>query len=212
MEEKTNVLIVEDDKGLGEFLSTCLKEKGFSVEIVEDGGSALSHIEKRPPDLILLDIMIPVVDGFEVCCKLKQQEKFQNIPIIIITARSDQDSMMAGFESGVDDYLVKPLDTYELILKIEKALKVKELIDGLRKNLVNMSSEICPSISAIKKEAELLLKGKYGNLSKEQVQAIKNILKQISLYKKSSDFVSAQQHTHRMKSAIKRVKHKTQNL
>ncbi|MEK9148619.1 MAG: response regulator [Candidatus Desantisbacteria bacterium] len=141
MEEKTNVLIVEDDKGLGEFLSTCLKEKGFFVEIVEDGGSALSHIEKKPPDLILLDIMIPVVDGFEVCCKLKQQEKFQNIPIIIITARSDQDSMSAGFESGTDDYIVKPFDAYELILKMEKALKVKGLIDGLRKNLSDMKKQ-----------------------------------------------------------------------
>ncbi|MFH0775670.1 MAG: response regulator [bacterium] len=172
MEEKTNVLIVEDDKELGEFLSICLKEKGFSVEIVEDGGSALSHVEKQPPDLILLDIMIPVVDGFEVCCELKQQEKFQNIPIIIITARSDQDSMAAGFESGVDDYLVKPFDAYELILKMEKALKVKSLIDELRKNLSNMSSETCPSISTIKEEAELLLNGKYGDLSEEQKKKV----------------------------------------
>ncbi|MBU1261611.1 response regulator [bacterium] len=172
MEEKTHILIVEDDKNLGEFLSTCLKEKGFLTEIVEDGGSALSYIKKQPPDLILLDIMIPVIDGFEVCCELKQQEKFQNIPIIIITARSDQDSMAAGFESGVDDYLVKPFDTYELILKMEKALKVKALIDGLKKNLFNMTSETCPSISTIKEEAEALLNGEYGELSKEQKKKV----------------------------------------
>jgi DNA-binding response OmpR family regulator len=172
MEEKAHILIVEDDKNLGEFLSICLKEKGFFVEIVEDGGSALSRIEKQPPDLILLDIMIPVVDGFEVCSELKRQEKFQNIPIIIITARSDQDSMSAGFESGVDDYLIKPFNAYELILKAEKALKVKGLINELGKNLVNISSEICPSISSIKKEAGFLLNGKYGELSEEQKKKV----------------------------------------
>jgi signal transduction histidine kinase len=185
--EKQKILIVEDDIPLAETIKESLEDIGYySVEIVEDGGRALAYIKKEIPDLILLDLMVPVVDGFEVCYRIKQEERFENIPIIIITARDDRDSRIKGFESGADDYLTKPFDSDELILRIERSLKISHLAKELAREkkdvkeeerlksefLSNMSHEFCTPINVIIGEAQLLLKGVYGPLSEKQREKI----------------------------------------
>ncbi len=119
------ILVVEDDVTLQETLAYNLKRQGYEVAAVDDGPSALEQARAIHPDLILLDIMLPGMDGFEVCRVLRQE---MSTPVLMLTARDDEIDRVVGLEVGADDYLVKPFSMRELLARIKALLRRVRLI------------------------------------------------------------------------------------
>jgi len=119
----TRILIVEDDRDIAELVGRYLDKAGFSTEILGSGRDALASIMKRPPDLLVLDLMLPQVDGLEVCRLVRSNEKTAAIPIIMLTARADESERIVGLEMGADDYLAKPFSPNELVARVRALLR-----------------------------------------------------------------------------------------
>ena len=119
------ILIVEDDFSLAENIKVLLKSKGFEVEFAPDGDIAMKKAKEFEPDLVLLDIMIPKLSGFEVCRQLRTNEKTSHIRILMTTGLDRVADVEKAFSSGCTDYILKPYDSDRLLKKIEKVLKKK---------------------------------------------------------------------------------------
>jgi DNA-binding response OmpR family regulator len=120
-----SILVVEDDTSLRETLAYNLKREEYSVQAVGDGQLAVEAARKHHPDLVLLDLMLPGLDGFEVCRILRQE---MNIPILILTARDDEIDRVIGLEIGADDYITKPFSMRELMARVKAHLRRERLI------------------------------------------------------------------------------------
>ncbi len=118
-----NVLIVEDEPPLVELLSYNLEKAGFQAQIARDGDEALLAVEERRPDLVLLDWMLPYVSGIEICRRLRRNPETRDLPIIILTARGEEDDRIRGLEAGADDYVVKPFSPSELVARVRAVLR-----------------------------------------------------------------------------------------
>lgn len=126
MEENAiKILVVDDEPDILEFISYNLKKEGYRVSTAKDGMKAIQVAQTDPPDLIILDIMMPGLDGVEVCRKLRDLPLFKNTLIIFLTARSEDYSEIAGFDVGADDYIAKPIRPRVLIARINALLKRK---------------------------------------------------------------------------------------
>ncbi len=118
------ILIVEDEKDLVKSLEYNLRKEGYQTRIAYDGQSAIEHAGKSPhPDLILLDLMLPDISGTEVCRQLKGDEATKHIPVIMVTAKGSEIDRVVGFELGVDDYVIKPFNVRELLLRVRAVLR-----------------------------------------------------------------------------------------
>jgi two-component system phosphate regulon response regulator PhoB len=117
------VLIVEDDLSHAEVLRYNLAREGFDVSLVENGDLAMSAIETQPPDLVVLDWMIPGLSGIEVCRRLRRRPGSRSLPVIMVTARGEETDRIEGLESGADDYVVKPFSPSELLARIRALLR-----------------------------------------------------------------------------------------
>jgi two-component system phosphate regulon response regulator PhoB len=117
------VLIVDDDPDILRLVSYNLKQAGFEAVGAETGRKALEIVQGRPPDLIILDVMLPDVDGMEVCRTLRRHESSRLIPIIMLTARGEEIDRVVGFELGADDYVMKPFSPRELVLRVKSILR-----------------------------------------------------------------------------------------
>ncbi|MGB8383784.1 MAG: MtrAB system response regulator MtrA [Dermatophilaceae bacterium] len=117
---KGRVLVVDDDLALAEMLSIVLKQEGFEVAHVADGAAALPAFHDVRPDLVLLDLMLPGLDGMEVCRRIRAES---GVPIVMLTARTDTVDVVVGLESGADDYVVKPFKPQELIARVRARLR-----------------------------------------------------------------------------------------
>jgi len=115
---KVSILVVEDDSDILGLLTYNLRAAGYEVLTCEEGYAALTVAKQRLPDLILLDLMIPGLDGFEVCKELKRSAETRNIPVIMLTARGEEIDRIVGLELGADDYVVKPFSPRELMLRV----------------------------------------------------------------------------------------------
>ena len=122
MSAKT-ILIIEDERDLAELLAFNLKSEGFQPLIALDGISGLETARKSLPDLILLDLMLPGMLGIDVCRILKQDAKTAAIPVVMLTAKSEEIDQAVGFEIGADDYIAKPFSTRILLLRIKAVLQ-----------------------------------------------------------------------------------------
>lgn len=120
---KTLILIVEDDTDILQLLTYNMQAAGFDVLTAMDGHAALTAARQRLPDLIMLDLMIPGIDGFEVCKELKRNAETTKIPVIMLTAKGEEMDRIVGLELGADDYVVKPFSPRELILRIRAVLR-----------------------------------------------------------------------------------------
>ena len=127
-----NILVVEDDRNISELIHMYLVKEGFDVRIAADGGKAIEEFQKQVPDLILLDIMLPVMDGWAVCAKIRETSK---VPIIMLTAKSEVFDRIQGLEMGADDYIVKPFEMKELIARINAVLRRTEIPNDTTKRL-----------------------------------------------------------------------------
>ena len=114
------VLVIEDNANIAELLRLYLEKDGFEVSIAVDGGKGVSEFERFNPDLVLLDIMLPVMDGWSVCREIRSTSK---TPIIMLTAKGETLDKVSGLEMGADDYVVKPFDVKELIARIHAVMR-----------------------------------------------------------------------------------------
>ena len=128
-----NILVVEDDSNISDLLRMYLEKEGFDVRIARDGGRAVEEFEKKEPDMVLLDIMLPVLDGWGVCAKIREKSK---VPIIMLTAKGEVFDRIQGLEMGADDYIVKPFEMKELLARINAVLRRTEIPEDTRKRLV----------------------------------------------------------------------------
>jgi len=119
------ILVVEDEPTLQETLSYNLTRQGYTVEAVGDGQAAIEAARRQAPDLIVLDLMLPILDGFEVCRILRQE---MNVPILMLTARDDEIDRVIGLEMGADDYLTKPFSMREFLARVKAHLRRVRLI------------------------------------------------------------------------------------
>ncbi len=117
------MLLIEDEKNIAELVSYNLSELGYSVVTETAGNTGLERARKILPDLILLDLMLPGLDGLSVCRSLKQSERTAAIPVILLTAKSEEVDKIVGFEIGADDYIVKPFSPRELCARVKAVLR-----------------------------------------------------------------------------------------
>ncbi|EKO40355.1 MAG: response regulator (CheY-like domain and winged-helix DNA-binding domain containing protein) [Solidesulfovibrio magneticus str. Maddingley MBC34] len=120
---KDSILIVEDDEDIVELLAFNLQSAGFAAETARDGYEGLAKARRNPPAAVILDLMLPGLDGFEVCKELKRDPKTASAPIIMLTARGEEVDRIVGLELGADDYVVKPFSPRELVLRLRSVLK-----------------------------------------------------------------------------------------
>ena|SRR3990167_2253471 len=116
-----SILIVEDEEELREYLTDILLDSGFSVTAVDDGSAAIHAVEKKQPDLVLLDLGLPSVSGEAVCREIRKN--YPDLPVIILTARSDKADIVKGLNLGADDYMTKPFEKNELLARINARLR-----------------------------------------------------------------------------------------
>jgi len=115
-----SVLVIEDDKNIRELLQLYLEKEGYAVTVAGDGEQGLSKYRSIKPDLVLLDVMMPVMDGWEVCRAIREEA---STPVIMLTAKSETDDKVAGLRAGADDYITKPFEMKEVLARIEAVLR-----------------------------------------------------------------------------------------
>ena len=130
-ESRPRILVVDDDALIRQFLEDQLVGEGYLVSIARDGEEALAKVAADSPDLILLDVMMPKLDGFEVCRRLKSDERTILIPVVMVTALTATDQRIKGIEAGADDFLSKPYNRLELFTRVRSLLKLKRHTDEL---------------------------------------------------------------------------------
>ncbi|MBN1393902.1 MAG: response regulator [Pirellulales bacterium] len=120
---RQSILIVEDDEDIRELVSYNLLKEGYQVAGVSSGEEALAAIEAKPPDLILLDLMLPGLDGLKVCRKLKGDPRTESLPIVMLTAKGEESDVVAGLNLGADDYISKPFSPKVLLARVQAVLR-----------------------------------------------------------------------------------------
>lgn len=136
--KRANIIIVDDNPKNLQLLGTVLKRRGYHVGVARDGRQALKTIPQVLPDLVLLDIMMPGIDGYEVCRQLKESRETAHIPIIFLTARTESEDVVKGFELGAVDYILKPFNMHELLVRVDNHLE----LEFTRRKLVKQGREL----------------------------------------------------------------------
>jgi class 3 adenylate cyclase len=153
----SRVLVVDDTPANIQVLSSTLKDKGYQISVATSGPQALSAVGRLQPDLILLDVMMPEMDGFETCRRLKESDLTRDIPVIFLTARTETADIVRGFEAGAVDYVAKPFNAWELLARVNTHLTV----DQLRRSLAAKNAELA--------RAHELVRRAFGRYVSEEV-------------------------------------------
>jgi len=181
----TNILVVDDDPNVALLVKMTLSEnKDYNIEIAGNGDEALEKIEQNPPDLLLLDLMMPGIGGMEICKILKSKDATKYIPIIMLTAKREAADMILGMNSGANDYITKPFNPEELMARVRAHLRIKALeeevasrkeLEAVLKMSVTLQHEINNPLTGVIGNAELLTDRK--NLREADIDEIaENIL------------------------------------
>lgn len=175
-----SILVADDDPKNIKIMKTMLTSMGYRVMACDSGTSALSVIRDNPPDLILLDIMMPNMDGYEICKRIKNRETTRQIPVILLTALNDRESKIRGIEAGADDFISKPPDRNELLARIKSLINVKNLNRKLA-SFENILFSIANTVEAkdrytrghIRRVADLAVSiGKTFKMSSEELESL----------------------------------------
>jgi len=140
MNNPAKILVVDDNEANRDILHMRLKAHGYHVLQAADGEEAIAATHQHLPDLILLDIMMPKIDGVEACRRIKGDATLPFIPIILVTAKSDSKDVVAGLEAGADEYLTKPLDQTALIARVKSVLRIKQLCDQVQEQAADLAN------------------------------------------------------------------------
>jgi putative two-component system response regulator len=150
MDKKPRILICDDEIHIVKLMETILVPQGYDVCKAYDGKEALEMADKCQPDLILMDVMMPVLDGFEVTKALKEKPETQNVPVVIVSAAADKQRRIKAMELGADDFLTKPVDTVELKTRVKSLLKVKAYNDHIRRDKLELEMEVARRTDQLK--------------------------------------------------------------
>ena len=121
-----NILIIEDEVDIAELIAMNLQREGFSVETIHDGREGLALVLKNQPDLVVLDLMLPTLDGYQVLKEMQRDTRSHSIPVLMLTAKSQIEDRILGLEKGADDYMTKPFSPRELVLRVKAILKRRQ--------------------------------------------------------------------------------------
>jgi two-component system phosphate regulon response regulator PhoB/two-component system alkaline phosphatase synthesis response regulator PhoP len=127
------IVIVDDEPDIVELITLHLRKSGYRVKSFGDGEGLFKYLKLSTPDLVVLDLMLPDADGFEICQYLKKEEKFSNIPVIMLTARSHETDKILGLELGADDYVTKPFSPRELVARVKAVMRREEKANRTQK-------------------------------------------------------------------------------
>jgi two-component system, OmpR family, alkaline phosphatase synthesis response regulator PhoP len=133
-----SVLVVDDNEPNRELIQAYLEDLGCEVRISADGADALAQVDSRQPDLILLDVMMPKMSGFQACSRIKANPQTRDIPVIMVTALNEVGDVERAVESGADDFLTKPVNKLELLTRVRSLLRVRQLKRQLDRTLEQM--------------------------------------------------------------------------
>lgn len=122
MYDKKSILIVEDDPAQVQLMKLAFEEEGFGVDVASDGLMGLNKAREGMPDLVILGVMIPLIDGYHVCRFLKFDQKYMHIPVIMVTEKTQESERQKGIETGANEYILKPLDVNKLVRTVQKYL------------------------------------------------------------------------------------------
>ncbi len=165
---KTKILLVDDEKDIVEFLQYNLVQEGFKVITAYNGKDALDKISAKP-DLVILDIMMPKMDGYEVCTRIRSMDEYKNIPIIFLTAKSSEIDEVHGLNLGADDFIQKPISPKKLIARVKSNLRKAESVQSGTQT----SKEITAGPLVINKEMyQVLLDDKHIVLPKKEFEIL----------------------------------------
>lgn len=134
MNEKGKILVVDDEQKNLLIMESLLAPRGHELTFASDGAEAIQKLDEDPPDLILLDVMLPDMDGFKICKILKSNEATRLIPVILVTSLYDVSDKIKGFEADADDFLSKPINRHELLARVRSCLRIKSLNDRLERS------------------------------------------------------------------------------
>lgn len=183
----TKILVVDDDQDAREYLALCFTNLNYQVIEAGNGEEALKLAKSEQPDVIVLDVIMPDLDGYQVCRKLKDSEETEHIPVILITVLRKLEDEIRGFEAGAHDYISKPYNKAELSARITAALRVKRLQDQLRyrnrslKELVKvLQRDITDPLTGVLGRTTLLLRSPLTEEVMEGLQTIETLAKRIS--------------------------------
>lgn len=122
------ILVVDDEMYIVELVKFNLEKDGFQVIVAHDGMTGIRMVEEENPDLVILDIMLPIMDGMEVCRMLRQTTRYRNLPIIMLTAKCEEVDTVLGLEMGADDYIKKPFSPREMVARVKARLRARKLL------------------------------------------------------------------------------------
>jgi len=148
------ILIVEDDRDLADLIRYNLEREGFQVAAVHNGADALARLRAAPPDLVILDLMLPGMPGLELCKALRRDERLSRLPVLVISARGEETDRVLGLELGADDYLTKPFSPRELVARVRALLRRAEPGDAALRPVTAGILELDPASLQARKRGE----------------------------------------------------------
>ncbi len=200
------ILVVDDDQALAEMLGIVLRKEDLDVAHCADGGRALAMFRDYRPDLVLLDVMLPTLNGVEVCRQLRAES---GVPIVMLTARTDSQDVVAGLEAGADDYIVKPFKPQELLARVrarlrrvdryrEEELRIGDVVIDVSGHSVTRAGEVVP-LTPLEFDLLVALAGR-----PHQAFDRESLLEQVWGYRHAGDTRLVNVHVQRLRSKIER--------
>ena len=202
----SRILVVDDDVALAEMIGIVLEGEGYTVSTCPDGAKAVAAFQEHHPDLVLLDVMLPGMDGFEVCAALRAES---NVPIVMLTARSDTADVVTGLEAGADDYVPKPFKPRELVARVRARLRGREDAGEERMALADLEIDV-PGHAVRRGDRLIALTPLEFDLlatlarTPSKVFSREELLEQVWGYRHAADTRLVNVHVQRLRSKIER--------
>jgi DNA-binding response OmpR family regulator len=163
------VLVIEDERDIVELIRYNLEREGFAVKAAGDGSAGLQMAERDLPDLVLLDLMLPKMDGLEVCKAMKENPRTTHIPVIMVTAKGEESDVVVGLSLGADDYIAKPFSPKVLVARVKAVLRRAEMRESGAQEIVKVSDDFIIDATRF----EVLIEGKPVRLTKTEFRLLK---------------------------------------